>query len=56
MKVVDSSGWLEFFTEGPLADDYERHLDDLGEVLTPAVVIYEVYKRIKRDRSEEEAS
>jgi predicted nucleic acid-binding protein len=55
LKVVDSSGWLEFFTDGPLADSYAEHLADLGQILTPAIVIYEVYKRIKRERSEEEA-
>ena len=55
MKVVDSSGWLEFFTDGPLAEAYAEHLADLDQILTPALVIYEVYKKIKRERSEEEA-
>lgn len=55
MKVVDSSGWIEFFTAGPLADVYAGHLKDLQEVVTPTVVMYEVYKVIKRQRSEEDA-
>jgi len=55
VKVVDSSGWLEFFTDGPLAEEYEGHLADLHEIVTPAIVLYEVYKRIKRERTEEEA-
>lgn len=55
MKLVDSSGWLEYFTDGPLADDYAAHLEDLSEVLTSVVVLYEVYRWIKRERSEEEA-
>jgi predicted nucleic acid-binding protein len=55
LKVVDSSGWLELFTDGPLADRYEEHLSDLSQVLTPMVVLYEVYKWIKRERSEEQA-
>ena len=55
MKVVDSSGWLEFFTNGPLADAYAAHLKDLRQVMTPAVVLYEVYKIMKRQRSEEDA-
>lgn len=53
--MVDSSGWLEFLTDGPLAESYGEHLADLGEVLTPAIVLYEVYKWIKRERTEEEA-
>lgn len=55
MKVVDSSGWVEFLTDGPLADEYSVHLEDLSQVLTPVVVLYEVYKWVKRERDEEEA-
>ena len=55
MKVVDSSGWLEFLTDGPLAGRYAQHLRKLDEVVTPSVVVFEVYKWIKRERSEEEA-
>ena len=55
MTLIDSSGWLEFFTEGPLASAYAHHLRRLNEIVTPTVVLYEVYKIIKRQRSEEEA-
>ena len=55
MKLVDSSGWLEFFTDGPLAGAYAEHLADLSQVVTPTVVLYEVYKKIKLERTEEEA-
>lgn len=55
MKLVDSSGWLEYLTDGPLADDYAEHLANLDEILTPTVVLFEVYKWVKRERSEEEA-
>ena len=55
MVVVDSSGWIEFFTNGPKADAYARYLKDLQNVATPAVVVYEVYKKIKRERGEEMA-
>lgn len=55
MKLIDSSGWLEFFSEGPLAGAYAQHLKGIHEIVTPTVVLYEVYKIIKRERSEEEA-
>ncbi|HEV2856409.1 MAG TPA: type II toxin-antitoxin system VapC family toxin [Thermoanaerobaculia bacterium] len=55
MKVIDSSGWLEFFADGPLAEQYASHLVDFSQILTPVIVLYEVYKRIKRERSEEDA-
>jgi len=55
VKLVDSSGWLEYLTDGPLADKYEEYLADLDQVLTPTVVLHEVYRWVKRERSEEEA-
>jgi len=53
--VVDSSGWIEFFTDGPLADEYANRLRKLAAVVTPVIVIYEVYKRLKRELSEDDA-
>jgi toxin FitB len=55
LTLIDSSGWLEFFTDGPLAEKYASYLSDLAQILTPAVVLYEVYKRIRRERGEEDA-
>jgi predicted nucleic acid-binding protein len=53
--VLDSSAWLEFFGEGPHAEEFAHRLRQPGTIVTPTVVIYEVYKWIKRERSEEEA-
>jgi toxin FitB len=53
--VVDSSGWIEFFTDGPLANEYAAKLRNLDAVITPTIVLYEIYKRLKRDLSEEDA-
>lgn len=55
MILVDSSGWLEFLTGGPLAGSCAPALKDLRDVITPTIVLYEVYKFIKRERGEEEA-
>jgi len=55
LKVIDSSGWLEFFTDGPLAERYAFLLNDLSQIITPTVVLYEVYKKIRRERGEEAA-
>ena len=52
MVVIDSSGWIEYFTDGPKARAYARYVE--GEtILTPTVVVYEVYKKIKRERGED---
>ncbi len=55
MRVIDSSGWLEFFVDGPLAGKYGNYLSKAGKIVTPTIVLYEVYKKIRRERSEEEA-
>lgn len=56
MKIlIDSSGWIEFFTDSPLAGRYATYLTPRHEVVTPTIVLYEVYKKIKRERGEETA-
>jgi predicted nucleic acid-binding protein len=54
--LVDSSGWIEYFTDGPLADEFAPYLENLAEVVTPTIVIFEVYRVIRRQRSEEAAT
>jgi toxin FitB len=53
--VIDSSGWIEFFADGPYAEEFGARLRTPASVLTPTIAIYEVYKWIKRERSEEAA-
>ena len=55
MIVVDSSGWLEFLTDGVLAEEYAKRLRQPTSVLTPTIVLYEVYKHAKRLLSEQDA-
>lgn len=55
MFLVDSSGWIEFFTDGPRAEEYAKYVNDPLKVVTPTIVLYEVYKKIKRERREEDA-
>jgi predicted nucleic acid-binding protein len=53
--VLDSSGWIEFFADGPHAEEFATRLRQPANVLTPTVAIYEVYKWLKRERSEDVA-
>lgn len=55
MNLVDSSGWLEYFTGESLATKYASYLEKTTELLVPSLVLYEVYRWIKRHRGEEEA-
>ena len=55
MLLIDSSGWIEFFTNGSRANVYIKYLKDPQNIITPTIVLYEVYKKIRRDRTEEDA-
>ena len=55
MILLDSYGWIEYLREGPLAKQYSEYLDDLSQVITPIIVIYEVFRKIKRERGDEQA-
>ena len=56
MRLVDSCGWLEFFTGGPLADAYATELSvPSDEIVVPTVVLHEVYKFLLRTAGEETA-
>ncbi len=54
---VDSSGWIERFTKGPKAPQYKQAIESTQpkEIVTSVVVLYEVYKKIKKLKGEEEA-
>ena len=57
MISVDSYGWIERFTDGPKADLYDAVIDKaaLSEIVTSAMVLYEVYRKIKQAVNEQSA-
>ena len=55
MIIVDSCGWLEWFTDAKLANKYKKHLAAPDNILMPAIILYEVYKILKREVGEEKA-
>ena len=55
MNVVDSSGWLEYFADGPNADFFASAIENVRELIVPSISLYEVFKRIHQQRSEDEA-
>jgi predicted nucleic acid-binding protein len=55
VNVVDSSGWLEYFADGPNADFFSLAIEPTPELLVPAVSLYEVFKRVMQQRGEGDA-
>lgn len=46
MNIVDTSGWLEYFADSPLAGNYATAIENTDELLVPSIVLYEVFKKI----------
>ena len=55
MNIVDSSGWLEYFADGPNAADFAEVLESSTDLLVPTLSLYEVFKVVLRQRGESEA-
>ena len=55
MIALDSYGWIERFTNGPKAGKYNEIIDRTrpSEIITSVVVLYEVYKKVKRIKGEQ---
>lgn len=55
MNVVDSSGWLEYFADGPNADVFAKAIEKPADLVVPTVSLYEVFKRVLQQRREGDA-
>lgn len=55
MNVVDSSGWLEYFGNGPNANFFAPVIRATDALIVPTFCLYEVYKRVVEQRGEEDA-
>ena len=55
MNIIDSSFWIEYFTDGKYADFVEKTINDCDNLLIPTVIISEVFKWILREKGEMEA-
>lgn len=55
MNLVDSCGWMEYFTHGQHADFYEKIILLTKSLIVPTICLTEVYKKVRRDRDENAA-
>lgn len=55
MNIIDSSGWLAYFADEPNAKHFRAPLLDTAALIVPTVTIYEVFKVILRESTENQA-
>lgn len=46
---MDSSGWIEYFADGPNASFFEEAIEDSESLVVPTISLYEVFKRLLRE-------
>ena len=54
-NVVDSSGWLEYLTGSDRADLFAPAIEDPARLYVPVISLYEVFKKVLRERGENDA-
>ena len=55
MRIIDSVGWIAYLTRADLAPFYREYVRDSANVLTPSIIVYEVYKHVLVNSGEESA-
>ena len=55
LHLVDSSGWLEYFTDGPSAARFAEPLSDPDRLVVPTIGLHEVFRVVLRERGEDDA-
>ncbi len=50
--LVDTCGWIEWLTDGPLADRFGPYLQPANGLVVPTCLQFELYKWVKRERGE----
>ena len=52
MNVVDTSGWLEYFTEGKNAAFFAPAIEETENLVVPVICVYEVFKKIYQEQGQ----
>jgi toxin FitB len=55
LNLVDSSGWLEYLSDGPNAGFFEEPLSTPDKLIVPTLCLYEVFKVVLREHGENDA-
>lgn len=55
MNLVDSSGWLEYFTDSRNAKFFAQAIEDKENLIISVINLYEVYKKVMSGKNENSA-
>jgi len=55
VNIVDSSGWIEYLTDGNGAKFFADPISNLPELLVPSICFYEVYRIVLREMGDKPA-
>jgi toxin FitB len=55
MNLVDSTGWLAFFSEGKNAAVFGIPIQNVDTLLVPTIIMHEVFKVLLRESGEQNA-
>ena len=55
MNVVDSTGWLEYLSDGPAAAFFAPAIERPSTLVVPTLSLFEVFKRVRQQRDESAA-
>lgn len=55
MTLVDSSGWVEYFTNAPNAPLFALFIEDPEGLVVPSLSLYEVFKKLLQETDENTA-
>ena len=46
MNLVDTSGWIEYFFDGPNASFFSAPIEAVEELVVPTICLFEAFKKI----------
>ncbi len=52
MNIVDTSAWLEYFSDSPNAKHFSSVIENTDQLIVPVICLYEVFKKILQERDE----
>jgi len=55
MNIVDTSAWLEYFTNGANTKHFAFAIENTKQLVVPVICLYEVFKKILQDQGEHDA-